>query len=263
MQNTQNNVIEIDLIQLAKTLWSKALAIIAIALVCAIIGFAYTFFFIKPSYEADALFYVNNSDFSFGSTSFSISSGDISAANSLVGTYIGILEARETIEEVIETAGVDYTYEQVTKREMITAEAQSDKNGMFRVTVKSSSPTEAELIANTITQILPDRIAEIVDGSSVRIVDHAIVPSHRSSPSYSKNTVIAALLGGILACGIFAIPAIINQNDAVITTESELTSLFPDIPVIGIIPDMNKSGKNGYGNYYYSNYYAASNAKKG
>ena len=72
---------------------------------------------------------------------------------------------------------------------MIDARAVSD-TAAFDVTVESENPVEAELVANTIAKILPDRIAEIVDGSSVRIVDYAIIPAHRSSPSYIKNTLI-------------------------------------------------------------------------
>ena len=61
---------------------------------------------------------------------------------------------------------------------------------VFSIEVTSADPQEAEKIANTIAELLPDRIAEIVDGSSVRIVDYAIVPSHKSSPSLSRYTML-------------------------------------------------------------------------
>ena len=104
---------------------------------------------------------MNNSSFSFGSTSFSISSSELSASNSLVNTYIYILKSRTTLEDVISKAGLPYTYEELSK--MITTNAVSG-TAAFDVTVRSLSPTEAEHIANTIAQVLPERIAEIVDG---------------------------------------------------------------------------------------------------
>ena len=47
---------------------------LTVILLFAIAVFGVTFIFIDPSYEATASMYVNNSSFSFGSTSFSISS---------------------------------------------------------------------------------------------------------------------------------------------------------------------------------------------
>ena len=159
----------------------------------------FTFFFISPSYDATASIYVNNSSFSFGSTSFSISSSELNASNSLVNTYIYILKSRTTLEDVISTAELPYTFEKLSK--MISTNAVTG-TAAFDVTVRSSSPTEAEHIANTIAQVLPERIAEIVDGSSVRIVDYAIVPAHRSAPSYTKNVIIGFLAGVLFRKGL-------------------------------------------------------------
>lgn len=88
------------------------------------------------------------------------------------------------MEDVIAEAKLPYDYEELS--DMIETQAITG-TAAFNVTVRSESPIEAELIANTIAKILPDRIAEIVDGSSVRIVDYAIVPAHRASPSFYRE----------------------------------------------------------------------------
>ena len=107
--------------------------------------------------------------------------------------------------------------------------------------------------------MLPTRIAEIVDGSSVRIVDYAIVPAHRSAPSYTKNTVIGFLIGGFLAAGIVIVKFMIDeQNDVVIHSSDDLRKLYPDVKVLALIPDMRLSDRKGY---YYSSYYGGE--KKG
>ena len=127
-------------------------------------------------------------------------------------------------------------------------------SSLFDVTVTSTDPTESELIANTIAKVLPDRITDIVEGSSLKIVDYAIVPAHRSSPSYIKNTAIGVLLGGILAAAIIVISDMVRSSrDVMIHSADELKNIYPEIPVLAIIPDMRKnSSKN---TYYYSNYY--------
>jgi len=254
--NNKNDEIEIDLIKLFQALWRKALIIILVAVLFASAAFAGTLFFIDPSYDATASFYVNNSSFSFGSTSFSISSSELSASNSLVNTYIYILKSRTTLEDVIAKGNLPYSYETLSKK--ISTKAITG-TAAFDVTVRSSSPTEAEFIANLVAQVLPDRIAEIVDGSSVRIVDYAIVPAHRSAPSYTKNTILGFLVGAVLAAGIVVVKFLIDeQNDVVIHSADELRELYPDIKVLAMIPDMRLSEKKGY---YYSSYYG--DKKKG
>ena len=157
---------------------------------------------------------------------------------------------------MIAKGNLPYTFEQLSK--MITTKTVTG-TAAFDITVRSSSPTEAEFIANIIAQILPDRIAEIVDGSSVRIVDYAIVPAHRAAPSYTKNTIIGFLIGAVLAAAIVIIRFLIDeQNDVVIHSADELRTLYPDIKVLAMIPDMRLSEKKGY---YYSSYYGSE--KKG
>lgn len=252
----ENDEIEIDLLALFKVLWSKALVLVLTALVAGAATFAVTAFLIKPKYEATAAMYVNNSSFSFGSTSFSISSSELTASNSLVATYIFILESRTTLEDVIAAANLPYDYEELS--DMITTEAVTG-TAAFNVTVESESPVEAELIANTIAKLLPDRIAEIVDGSSVRIVDYAIVPAHRASPSFVKNTALGVLLGLFLSAAVVTVKYIVNeQTNDVITSADDLKALYPDIPVLALIPDMRLSNKKGY---YYSSYYGGKEGK--
>lgn len=252
----ENDEIEIDLLALFKVLWSKALVLVLTALIAGAATFAVTAFLIKPKYEATAAMYVNNSSFSFGSTSFSISSSELTASNSLVATYIFILESRTTLEDVIAAANLPYDYEELS--DMITTEAVTG-TAAFNVTVESESPVEAELIANTIAKLLPDRIAEIVDGSSVRIVDYAIVPAHRASPSFVKNTALGVLLGLFLSAAVVTVKYIVNeQTNDVITSADDVKALYPDIPVLALIPDMRLSNKKGY---YYSSYYGGKEDK--
>ena len=56
----------------------------------------------------------------------------------------------------------------------------------------------AATICNDLVEIMVDKnsgISGIVEGSSVSVVDYAVVPTQASSPSYMKNTAIGMLLG--------------------------------------------------------------------
>ena len=241
----------IDLREIFGVLSRKLWAIILAALLFGAAAFAGTVFLIAPQYESSTLLYVNNSDISVGSTSFTISSADLTAAQKLVNTYVVILQSRTVLNEVIEQAGLDYTYAEL--KDMISAAAVNSTE-VFEIIVKSTSPTEAELIANTIATVLPDKIADIVNGSDVRIVDYAVVASHRSSPSYTKNTFIGALLGAVLCAVVVVISHMFDEN---IRSEDYLTLTYPDIPLLAVIPDMNQARQHGsYG------YQSASRARR-
>ncbi len=253
----------IDLVALAKTLWKNILAIALVAVLVGSAAFGFSAFVLKPEYKATASLYVNNSSFQLGSTSFSISNSDLTASTSLVSVYLYILESRTTMEEVISEAELSYTPTQL--KAMISAKGVSS-TGAFEVTVTSSNPAEVELIANTIAKILPDRIAEIVDGTSVRIVDYAIIPASRSGPSILKNTVIGILGGAILCMAVIVVFTLLNDHSRdMIGSADDLHEMYPDMMVLAMIPDMRQHGKRGYyaSDYgYYSSYYGPTDSKK-
>ena len=255
--NTKQEDFEIDLLKLIRVLFSKSLVIILIALLVGSLVFAATYLFITPTYKATASIYVNNSSVSLGATRLTISNSELNASNNLVFTYIYILQSRTTLEDVIEQAGLPYTFKEL--RQMVKATSVPN-TAAFDVTVESTSPTEAELIANTIAKVLPERISEIVDGSNVRIIDYAIVPAGRSAPSFTKNTLIGCVIGAFLAVLIITVKFLIaEQNDVVIHSADELREMYPDISILTLIPDMRLSEKKGY---YYSSYYGGDKKKK-
>lgn len=235
----QNKELEIDMIKLFKAILQKFWLVAGASLIGAVLALVVTFFFITPKYESSAMFYVNNNSVSLGDAALSITSSDISASRGLVDSYIVILNARETLLDVIDYAGVDRNYIEVHR--MISAEAVSDTE-IFRVVVTSPDPQEAEKIASAISYILPKRISSIIEGTSAKIVDSAIVASAPSSPSYSKNVVVGFLLGFILSVGTIALWVVL---DITIRTEEDISQNCK-YPILAAVPDMEAPGKGGY-----------------
>lgn len=250
--SNSNDYYEIDLNQILHALWHRLWAIILAAVIAGGALFSYAAFLVTPLYEAETLMYVNNSSFSLGSTSFSISSSELTAAQSLVDTYIVILKTRTTLNQVIQEANLDYSYRELS--EMITS-APVNNTEVFSVKVTSDSPQEAEQIANTIAEILPNKIADIVDGSSVRVVDYAIVPAEKASPSITLFTAIGVLIGIVLACMIIIIR---EMMDTQIHSEDYLIQTYK-LPVLAVIPDLFDSKNAGY----YAAYETGTPATKG
>ena len=241
-----DKVYEIDILKLIKAVLNHLWIIFLCGVIMGAASFGYTYALVTPTYEASAKLYVNNTSVSLGSSSFNISTSSLSAAQELVNTYIVILQTRSTLNQIIDYSGVQNLSTSALSK-MISAE-QVNSTEIFEITVTSTDPVLSEKLANAIAKVLPDRIAEIVDGSSVRVVDYAIIPSARSSPDYTKNTLIGIMFG-IMASA--AVVVLLDIFDTSIREESYLTQAY-NYPVLAVIPDINDSKQN---SHYYRNYY--------
>lgn len=240
----------IDVMQILKALWHKAWAILLAAIILGGAAFSYASFFIAPRYSSSIMLYVNNGGVTVNG--FSISTSQISAAQSLVKTYTEILSNRTTLERVIEKADVPYTYRQLAG--MIKA-APSNETEIMKVTVTSTDPYEAAKIANCIAEVLPERISEIIENSSMEVVDSAVPELQKVSPSITKYTAIGILLGGLIAAAFITIAAIMDDT---IHDEEYILNNYK-YPILAKVPDLLGTGNKryGYGSRRYGYYYGS------
>ncbi len=242
VEQAADDVREVDLKRLLNAVLKKSWLIAIVAVVCAIIAYLWTFYFVTPQYQSSAMFYVNNSNISMGDASFSITTGDLSAAKSLVNSYIVILETRETLLDVADYSGVARSVEEL--RSMITAASVNDTE-IFKVVVTGPNPAETEKIANAVAYILPKRISGIIEGTSAKVVAAAVVPTAPSTPNYASNTTKGLLLGAVLAAAVIVLLQIFDVS---IRSEDDITRICKH-PVLASVPDMTTPTKGGYYGY--------------
>lgn len=236
MAQKERDMIEIDLLKLVLILCRKAWAIILAMIVMGGVAFGITYNFIEPSYEASIKVYVNNSS---QTNTGVVSQSELTVAKQLVQTYIVTLKSRTTLTQIIKEANLDYDYEELDA--MITASA-IDSTEVFEVSVVSKDAKEAAEIANTIAEVLPSRITQIVDNSSVKIIDYAIINNEPVSPSYIKNTAIGALAGAVVAVALIFLQFVLDNK---IHSEDYLIEHYK-YPILAVIPDLTASSKQKY-----------------
>lgn len=245
-QRHESETIEIDLVRLGSAVLKRIWIVIISAILCGALALVGTVFLISPKYQSSALLYVNNTNtMSQAGMLAGVSYADITASKTLVDSYLVILHSRGTLLDVIEYAQVDRTYGQV--RSMISSSAVNETE-IFQVVVTSTDPYEAEAIANAIAEVLPKRIASIIEGSSAKVVDYAVVPSAASSPSKSKNTILGALIGVLLSVGVIVLVELFD----ITLKEEEDIKRCSRYPILASVADMESSGRRGY---YRSNSY--------
>lgn len=247
---TQNNEeMEIDVGRVVRAVLDQAWLVCLVTALCAMITIVGTYFLITPKYQASAKFYVNNSSRLPGDGVSSMSSGDLSTSRNLVDSYMVILNTKETLLDVIEYSQSKLSFEDV--QEMIEAKAVNETE-IFEVIITSTDPHEALRLADAISEVLPRRISTIIDGTSAKVVETAVLPVEPSSPSYLMNAVIGALLGFMVMVTVIVLREVF---DVTIRSEEDIEQCCKH-PILAAVPDMTAPSKGG-------SYYEKSKKSKG
>ena len=234
------NEYEIDIIEVIKALLKGWWQILLAVIVGMGLMFAYTRHIAVPEYQSSVSFYVNNGQ----RLEDKISNSDISAAQSLVDTYIVILRYGTTLDAVIEDTKINCSAAELSNKIECSA---IDDTEVFRVTVSDPSPEQAAMIAKAIERILPDKVSEVIEGSTVRIVRNPSVPTSPSSPNLVKNLILGGAAGLLLSCVYISLRFILDDR---IRDASRMLKDTYSYPVLAVIPDLAAESKG----YYYNSY---------
>ena len=230
-------IVEVDLKKLLQACLQKLWLILLCAVVGGVATYLYTAFFITPQYRASASFYVNNAQQS--SESQKISSSDLATSQRLVLTYVNIIKSDTVLEKVIAEVDLKMTPGQI--RGMMTAQS-IDETEMFRVQISHSDPYMATKVANAIAAVAPSEIANILSGSTTKVVDRAKVPTTPYTPNRARNAVLGVIVGVVVAVAYIVV---LTLMDVRIKGEEDLTA-FSSLPVLGAIPEFEEEGKVTY-----------------
>ena len=202
---------EIDLLRVCKALWKKVWAIVLCAGVFGGCMLGYGMYTYIPMYAAQTAMYIGSTEgrqFVLTDSNGSVSVSNVTDARKLVDSCGAVLKTQNVLEEVIRDSGVDRTSAELAG--MITSKAVNNTE-LFKVTVTSENPEEAAKIANSIAQVLPQKMESINCNYDIFQLDHASVPTTPVPNSIGKNAALGALLGALLACTLIAVPDILQQ----------------------------------------------------
>ena len=225
--NEARDTVEIDLWKLMGVYLGRWKMIAFVTIAAAVVALGYTALMVTPLYQADVMIYVNNIE--SGQQVEYISASNLATSQQLVNTYKNIITSDSVLEVVAERLNMGYTAKDI--RAMLTA-AQVEETEIFEVYITHPDPVVAAQIANTVAEVAPGMIAEVVEGSSTKIIDYAKVPESRHSPSYKKNVLVGAMLGMVMALGYLTLAYLLDVR---IRDDEDLTEYF-DQPLLGQIP---------------------------
>lgn len=235
-----DQVVELDLKQIFRACLKHLWLIVISAVVFGAVTYICTVFFVTPKYVASASFYVNNSR---QSGSEKISSSDLATSQQLVMTYVNIIKSNTVLEKVVEEGQLNLTPDGI--RAIMTAESV-DETELFKVFITHPDPHLAAHVANTIAEVAPAEIANIMVGSTTKVLDWAKTPTAPSSPNNTTNAIIGALAGVVLSVAFVVVQTLLDVR---VKSEDDLAAIST-VPVLGVIPaffDEHRSGYSAYG----------------
>lgn len=230
---------------LEKIFWiikSKLKYMILIGLIFGALAGGFTYLTRVDTYAAQISLYVYSRPDYINDNGINLSSSELTAASSLLNSYMQILKSRSFLTSIIEEAELDSRY--YTPNYLAKSIQASAVNGtaVFKVTVYDTNPYNAMVIANTIGKLAPEKIISIVKSGGIEVLDEAILPT---SPYESTSVTLMALIGifagGVLAALFFLIRGLMDTRYRRIY---EIEDMF-NIPILGMVPLIEKKNEDG------------------
>lgn len=204
--------------------WKIALS----AILAALLAYGLTTYYIMPIYTSRGSLYVNNNN----SKSPTVNLADIASSQQLAYTCIELLTSDTFLSKVQEYSGLPYTTRDIKR--MLTLSPLNETE-IIEITANTGNPEHSQMLVNAVLDNAYDEIIHVVGGGNVKIIDSANLPKAPSSPNVYRNVVLGFLLGAFLCMLLIFL---IDVFDSRIKIESDLMDV-KDLPLIGVIPDMN------------------------
>ena len=221
---------EIDLKNILQSFWDRKIGMAIIILICVILGYIYTTYFVSPVYTATATAILTSSTGNETTgTQVSVTQSEVTLNKSLLSTYQGIATSDSVVEDVITNLGLNSTPDEVRKNIKVSSEEETQ---IINISVENADPSLAAKIANEIRRVFAERVAELYDMNNIKPLDDAKVPTAPSNINHVKDILMFAA-GGIVLAIIYVVVA--NLLDNTVKSSSDIEKAI-GINVIAEIP---------------------------
>ena len=214
---------EIDLIDLAFALLDKLHNIVLFFLLGAVLLNAYSYFTMEPTYQSTSKLYIVSA-----SSDSVVNLQDLNLGSSLTSDYEELILSYPLLDKVADKLGIEENSDYLASMLSLSNPANTR---ILKITATSTDPQFAKDLANTVAEVAIDYLPSTMKTMQPTIAQEAKLALGRSGPSYTKYTVIGALLGAILYCA-FVIATYMMDNT--IHNSDDLEKYFGIVPLTSI-----------------------------
>lgn len=185
-------------------LWGHVWQILLCLVLGAAVAFGYTRFLVTPLYKAASSIYIVSA-----SNNSVVNLTDLQIGAQLTADYRELMYSRPLLEDVIENLDLETTTKKLSDMIEVT---NTSGTRILKITVTSPDPVEAADIANELVKQACIYLPQIMETDEPNLVERAIPPTVKSSPSYAKNIVLGGLLGVVLCCGVLVVQYLLDDT---------------------------------------------------
>ena len=229
MDNQEKDFVQIDIMLLLRRIWSQKLIIVLTTLVFTAGALMYSLFIATPKYNSTTRVYVVNQK----KDNQAITTQDVQLGTLLVKDYKEIILSNSVMSDVVAKNKLQITPGELAKK--ISVDAPKDTR-IISITVTDKDPQKARDLANAVREVSADKIKEVTKIEDVTTLEQAEAALTPSSPNVFKNSVLAALLGLILAVGGVVLIELMDDRNKRPEDIEETMNLV----LLGVIPSTNK-----------------------
>ncbi len=225
MENqTRNDEIEIDLLEVFNILISRAWIIIGAGLLLSLVAFAISKFVLTPTYKSTTKIYILNK-----TESQTVTYSDVQMGTQLTKDYAELINSRYVLEEVIQLLSLDMDYGDML--DMVSVDTPADTR-IVSITVEDTDPAQAMHIANSIREAASNHIQNVMDIEAVNVVESANMPTEKASPNVMLWTFAGGLIGVFALCAVTLIQYLMDDT----VKSSEDVERYLGLSTLGLIP---------------------------
>lgn len=217
---------EIDLLELLRAVLKYIRLIIVLCIVFGAGGFLGTKFLIAPTYTASTSIYLTPQINDTGSLDY-----NSQMANSkLVNNVVNLMTQNNIMSEVAKDVGLENAS---SVKKCITVSNQADTE-IVTITATTEDPKLSKDIANGTVNTFIKTMQKNLNVRNIEIVDKAKLSYVPSGPSIKKNTMMAALVGGVIGVGYAVLKFLLDNR----LRNKEEAEKYLGIPVFAEFPEV-------------------------
>ncbi len=205
---------ELDLRELLLIFWKRKVLILAITLVCIIIGALYSYCYIKPVYSAKTRLALiqNYLESEEEDTKGIVAKSNLTVNTNLLATSTEIIKSDIVLKEVVDSLGIEgLTISNIKGN--ITVQNIKDTD-IIEITVKSKDSNIPAPVANKIAEVFSKKVSQMYyEFGNTYILDEAKVSNAPVNIHHKKDIVIAAFIGLVISVGVILVATMLKNPE--------------------------------------------------
>lgn len=227
MEEINNEQLEINLIEIYKTLKKHWRLIVGMVVILAAVFFLVSSFFLSKKYASESTLLLTPK-VTEGTADYS----SVTVNNSLADNYVILLKGsnvRNRVVERLKGSNHEVTASEVSKGLNAAREGTSM---IIKVSATADSAEKAKAIVQTTVSVFTSDMKDTLELDNIIVSDDATLNNSPVSPNVKMNTVFGALIGVVLSCGFIVIKSMFDKR---LKNKQDAES-YLGIPVLVEIP---------------------------